>query len=133
MKFNIWLISTVILSVFSSCDDGDLIITSFDFEDQTLQICGGETAVVFFKINNDAQESIALNIAGSSEIFLQETIADINLSTSNFVTYRKFNGDVDNSYFCASIPPVAPIVSVEYLAESGIATLNNTLVLDDQD
>ena len=133
MKFKIWIISAVILSVFSSCDDGDLIVTSFDFETQTLEICGGETALVFFKINNAAQESIALNIAGSSEIFLQETIADINLSTSNFVTYRKFNGDVDASYFCASIPPVAPQVSVEYLAESGVATLNNTLVLDDQD
>ncbi|MFT5678947.1 MAG: hypothetical protein ACI836_001617 [Saprospiraceae bacterium] len=133
MKFKIWIISAVILSIFSSCDDGDLIVTSFDFETQTLQICGGETAVVFFKINNDAQESIALNITGSSEIFLQETIADINLSTSSYVAYRKFNGDVDASYFCASIPPVAPQVSVEYLAESGVARLNNSLVLDDQD
>ena len=133
MKIKIWSISVLIISIFSSCDDGDLIVTSFDFEDQTLETCGGESSLVFFKINSEAQESIALSIAATSEIFLQEEIADINLSTSNFVTYRKFNSTVDGTYFCNSVPPVTPQVSVEYLAENGIARLNNTLVLDDQD
>jgi len=133
MKLQIWLISAVLISLFSSCDDGDLIVTSFDFEDQELQVCGGESSVVFFKINNDAQESLALNIASTSEIFLQEDIPDIQLSSTNFVSYRKFNGDVSASYFCASVPPVAPQVTVEYLAESGSAILNNILILDDQD
>ena len=133
MKIKIWLISAVLISALTSCDDGDLIVTSFDFEDQNLEFCGGESSFVFYKINNDAQESIALNIAIVSEIFLEEEIAPINLSSTNFVSYRKFNGDVDASYFCSSIPPVSPQVSTEYLAESGIAILTNTLVLDDQD
>ncbi|EDM43042.1 hypothetical protein SCB49_12494 [unidentified eubacterium SCB49] len=133
MKLKIWLISVVIINTFSSCDDGDLIVTSFDFEDQTLQICGGENALVFFKINNDAQESIALNIASTSDIFLQEEIEDIELSTTNFVTYRKYNGDIDASYFCSSVPPTSPQVNSEYLAESGTVAIDNTLILDDDD
>lgn len=133
MKIKTWLISAVILSVFSSCDDGDLIVTSFDFEDQSLSLCSGQSSLVFFKINNDAQESISLSIVATSEIFLQEEIADINLSATNFVSYRNFNGDVDASYFCSSVPPVSPQVNTEFLAENGIARLTNTLVLDDND
>ena len=133
MKIKIWLISAVIICAYSACDDGDLIVTSFDFQDQSLEFCGGEANLVFFKINNEAQESIALQIVGSSEIFLQEDIAPITLSETNFVTYRKFNADVDASYFCSSIPPTSPQVSNEYLAENGLATINNTLTLDDQD
>ncbi len=133
MKIKIWLISAVIISAFTSCDDGDLIVTSFDFEDQDLAYCGGESSLVFYKINSEAQESISLNLVATSEIFLQEEIAPISLSSTNFVSYRKFNGDVDASYFCSSVPPVSPQVNTEYLAESGIATLTNTLVFDDQD
>jgi len=133
MKFKIWIISAILISLFSSCDDGDIIVTSFDFEEQSLELCGGETSIVFFKINNEAQESIALNLTSTSEIFLQEDITPITLSATNFVTYRKFNGDVDASYFCASVPPVTPQVNLEYLAESGVAVLNNTLTLDDND
>lgn len=133
MKFKIWLISAVIISALTSCDDGDLIVTSFDFEDQDLQYCGGESSVVFFKINDEAQESLSLNIAGSSEIFIESDIDPISLSATNFVSYRKFNGDVDASYFCTSVPPATPQVISEYLAESGTATLTNSLVLDDDD
>lgn len=133
MKIKTWLISAVLISLLSSCDDGDIIVTSFDFEEQDLQFCGGESNIVFFKINNESQESIALNISGSSEIFLNEDIAPINLSSTNFVTYRKFNNDIDASYFCSSIPPSSPQVTIEFLAESGLATFNNILVLDDRD
>lgn len=133
MKIKIWLISAVILGVLSSCDDGDLIFTSFDFEDQALNFCGGESSLVFFKINDDTQEAIALNIEGTSEMFLQEEIPDINLSATNFVTFRSFNGTIDASYFCSSVPPSTPEVTNEFLAENGVARLINNLVLDDED
>ncbi len=133
MKIKIWLISAVILGILSSCDDGDIIFTEFNFENQDLNFCSGGSDLVFFKINEATQEAIALNIMGTSEIFLQEEISDINLSATNFVTFRNFNGPIDASYFCSSVPPSTPEVTDEFRAESGIARLTNNLVLDDED
>ena len=54
------LLALLSVALFYSCDDGDIIVTSFDFGDQSLQLCGDPGDYVFFKINNDAQESISL-------------------------------------------------------------------------
>ena len=37
--------------LFVGCNDGDIIVTNFDFEDAQLQQCGDTSNVVFFKIN----------------------------------------------------------------------------------
>ena len=36
--------------LFQGCNDGDIIVTNFDFEDAQLQQCGDTSNVVFFKI-----------------------------------------------------------------------------------
>lgn len=121
------------LITFVSCDDGDIIVTSFDFEDQNLQYCEGASSLVFFKINTASQETIALNIV-QDPVFLETTaITSIQLNTSNFVTYRSFNDAITPSYFCSSIPPTSPIVTVEFLAEAGVAELDVISSFDDND
>ena len=54
MKKTIGLIILCALCV--RCDDGDIIVTSFDFDNQNLQACGGPGDYVFFKTNTNTQE-----------------------------------------------------------------------------
>ncbi|NND89099.1 MAG: hypothetical protein HKM28_07635, partial [Flavobacteriaceae bacterium] len=53
-----------------SCDDGDVIVTTFDFEEATLQTCGGTGSYVFFKINPESAESLSLSISTNDTLFL---------------------------------------------------------------
>lgn len=126
-------ILTVLLFLFS-CDDGDIIVTTFDFGDVNLQSCQTNNGVVFFSINDGALESIALDLTITEEDFLIEGTKDYQIgSVNNVVDYRIFNGAVTSSYFCNSIPPTTPSVSINYTSTSGIAKLTNTVLLDDND
>jgi len=128
--FSIFIVSLL----FLSCDDGDLIITSFDFEDEALESCGGTGNYVFFKINNDGPESISLRLNTSDVLFTENDTTSYTLDrTANFVNYRKYNGEITSSYFCSSIPPITPTVTTNYLSTSGVATLFTISTFDDQD
>lgn len=119
---------------FSSCDDGEIIVTSFDFEDQTLQSCGGPENYVFFKLNTDANESLSLSLETSVENFKNPANRTFVLNgTTNFANYRKYNGDITASYFCNNVPPESPQVSVEYVGNSGTVTMGKIVVRDDLD
>lgn len=125
----------------SSCDDGDIIVTNFEFEGQSLQWCGNEDSQVFYKINNDGvNEAIALtlNVTRASENLLFEAEEEefrFDISESNRVIYRTFSGEVGSDYFCNQIPPTNPTVAEEYHSTSGgqvviTSALRNT---DDHD
>ena len=54
------------LALLSACDDGEIIVTNFDFEDSTLQFCDGPDRNVIYAINNnDVYESISLEFNNS--------------------------------------------------------------------
>jgi hypothetical protein len=120
--------------LFFACDDGDIIVTYFDFDDAALNQCGGPGGYVFFKINNQSAESISLLLSTPEELFLISGTQNFELnSSSNKVNYRKFLDAVSNDYFCSEIPPLEPQVSNEFIGESGEAKLVTTVILDDQD
>ena len=120
--------------LFQGCNDGDIIVTNFDFEDAQLQQCGDTSNVVFFKINPQVNESISLNIPTNQELFLETGTQSFNLSsTGSIVNYRGFDDSVTSSYFCNLIPPITPGVVSEYIGTSGIARLISETTLDDFD
>ena len=118
---------------FISCNDGDIIVTSFDFDNQNLQACGGPGAYVFFKINTSTQESISLKLNTTDVLFLESGTVNYSLNESNFVNYRKFGEGISNDYFCSSIPPISPLAQQNYLANSGTASLTTITTLEDND
>lgn len=124
----------VILSVFflGSCDDGDIIVTSFDFEEQTLQTCT-DFDFVYFKINPDNNETLALQFSTTLPFQTEQGERQISLSSSNQVTYRRFNSNVTASYFCNAIPPTEPTVVEEFTSNVGDITLVTDGTLDDGD
>lgn len=131
MKKILGLIIVCVLSI--SCNDGDVIVTSFDFDNQDLQACGGPGAYVFFKINTNTQESISLQLSTNDVLFMESGVVSYSLSESNFVNYRKFEEGISSNYFCSSVPPISPVAIQNYLANSGTAVLTTVATLDDND
>lgn len=123
-----------LLWMATSCDDGDLIVTTFDFDDITLNNCGEVGDYVFFKINNDNLESLGLRLGTNDEIYLATDSRTYNLDgTTNFVNYRTYSGEVDASFFCDNIPPSTPEITNDFMGMSGQANLEITATLDDND
>lgn len=119
---------------FTACNDGDIIVTSFDFDETNLQTCKGASSYVFFKINSNATESISLRITTSDELFLESSTREIALDgSSNVVNYRNYDGEITSGYFCSAIPPVEPLVTADYIGASGVAILITETTLDDND
>jgi hypothetical protein len=132
MKNLLAVLSFLLLSL--SCNDGDIIVTSFDFDDEDLELCGDSDTYVFFKINNTGLESISLQIQPTGTLFLESGTTSFTLNTTaNFVNYRKYDGDLSSDYFCSSIPPTSPVVTLDYLGTSGTAVLITETTLDDND
>ncbi|WP_405198521.1 hypothetical protein [Christiangramia sp. LLG6405-1] len=123
-----FLIAIALLGLLTSCDDGDIIVTDFDFEDSTLQFCEGPNKFVIYATNNDdVNESISLEFNDSdittddSGNFITNTSENItfSLNSSNRVVYRIYNGQINGStYFCQVVPPSEPVPTAEYVSGS---------------
>lgn len=132
-----------------SCNDGDLIINNFDFEDSTLKSCEKTgRSKVLFKINNDnVFETISLKITNNSFSELAGVLSTsteairVSLPASNSTTdaklvYRTYDGEVPTTYFCQDIPPSSPKVIEEFLSVGGtvvIVTAQNFEGVTDRD
>lgn len=120
--------------LLQSCDDGDIIITTFNFDDAALETCGQPGSYVFYKVNPEALESLSLRLGVTDSIYkTEDTIPYTINGTSNFVNYRTYDGALGANYFCSSIPPTTPIVTVDYLAASGTAEFVTIFLYDDND
>ncbi len=126
------------IAAFFSCDDGDIIITGFEFEDIDLQLCNGslENESVFFKINASNNEAISYNFVSekyNSITVLDSPITfDLSEGTSNLI-YRQFNVSISNDYYCSSVPPSDIIITEELNAISGIAEINVLIASEDDE
>ncbi|WP_432410431.1 hypothetical protein [Rasiella sp. SM2506] len=124
----------LLATLLSSCDDGDVLVTSFNFEDATLQFCEGASSLVFFKINDASNESLSLQLDVEDGAFTQSSTLQFQLNeTTNFINYRTFDIAPTASYFCNSIPPTSPTVLQDYIGTDGTANLIIVAVLNDND
>ena len=126
---------SILLSLFSSCNDGDIIVTDFNFEASNLNNCGGPGAYVFYNINNSLfAESISLVLETSDILFLESGTVEYVLNGMTYaVNYRKYDNDITDDYFCSNIPPTTPSVTIEFLGASGIAVLTTIVTKNDED
>lgn len=129
------LFAILISSFLSSCNDGDIIVTSFNFDESNLNNCGDSGGYVFFNINNSsAAESISLLLETTTILFVETGVQKFELNgSSNTVSYRNYNGDISSNYFCSNIPPTSPDVILEYFGDSGTAELTTEITKIDDD
>ena len=122
------------LSLLAACDDGDIIVTDFDFDESSIEFCDGPSKNVFYAINNDGVfESISFEFRNNELSFdddgnitppdpIDEEIT-INLDDqNNRIVYRLYDGEIptgSNSSFCSVVPPSQPRVVEEWISGSG--------------
>ncbi len=134
----------LITLVLTSCNDGDIIVTSFDFEGLAINLCRTaqvnqpeDIKYVFSKINPDTQEVLALEFITDKPILSETTEGkpyeiSFNGNTAK-VSYRIFNGEITKDYFCNAIPPSTPTVIEEYESAEGTAAITVTGIRLDED
>ena len=115
-----------------SCDDGDIVVSNFDFEESTLERCDNFD-FVFFKIQSDSNESIALAFTSTQDFLTQPSDIEFDLSGDDQVVYRRFASEVTSDYFCNPIPPTSPSVSEELVSETGRISITTVGTEEDQD
>lgn len=117
-----------------SCDDGDIIVTTFNFDDADLMSCGTIGNYVFYKVNPAAKESLSLKLSIPDSIYKEDGVKEYELNgTTFFMNYRNYDGALGKDYFCSSIPPTSPGVTVDYLAQSGTVVITTRFTYDDND
>ena len=120
------------LLFLTSCDDGDIIVTTLDFNDPELEMCGTQRNKVLYFIKNEGGvfETISLKFSNpmvSPEVGIlttdsTETIT-FQLNESNQVIYRTYDASVPQNYFCSDIPPSIPRVLEEFKSVGGTVTI----------
>ncbi|HET8809172.1 MAG TPA: hypothetical protein VFM65_02790 [Flavobacteriaceae bacterium] len=138
MKKTICLLFLSLL--FMACDDGDIIVTTFDFDSETqLSLCGGNTTKVIYAINDEPIESISFNFEnedfdGTFDSIQPPEPREIAFDQNNELIYRTYNAAINgNDYFCVEVPPSTPVVLQEYTSTSGGSVFFSTTVTEQDD
>ncbi|HET8838763.1 MAG TPA: hypothetical protein VFM82_07210 [Flavobacteriaceae bacterium] len=135
-----FILSIIFLGIISACDDGDVIVSTFDFSAETqLQLCGANNTKVIYGINNDPNESLSLNFEdddfdGTFDSIPNPEPRTILLNNTNKLIYRSYNGQISGAtYFCNEIPPSSPKVVDEYISTSGGSVVLTSTVTSQDD
>lgn len=114
--------------LLNGCDDGDLIIETIDFADVTADNCTNNNIVYKIKEN----ELLLIEIPPESYLNEVTPINDprqILISSTNKVIYRSYNGTVSDENVCATIQPITPTVTEQWVATSGTIQITTTAVV----
>lgn len=119
-----WSLLFLQIIFITSCSDGDIIITNFDFENSGLETCENNHSRVFFKRNNESPESLALVIPKTDSLYYKSDTIQYPLNgNTTKLFYRLHNEQVPNNYFCQAVPPSFPKTEQEYVSDTGVATV----------
>ena len=137
LKINSFKIFGFIIILFSlSCDDGNVIVTSFNFDEETnLSLCQQDDVNVLHFIDQQTNEAISFRFSGQdfngTFTGLEPSFTlEIPVNSTNQVTYRKLSSSINgNNYFCQQVPPSSPQVVDEFVSTSGgTATLEINII-----
>ena len=125
------LILFIALLAGFSCNDGNLDISSFEFQDE-VNICG-TTQYTLYRLSTDEQREALIVTLTDQQIRKDEDLVVPVSVTENgdfTVTYRLFEDQVTDNYFCAAVPPVAPKVVKDWRGVSGTIVIENDPIYD---
>lgn len=123
------LIAFCVITLFVSCNDGDLQIETIDFDSVGINTCESTittASTIFFKLNG--KESLILEL--QSGVLKNEASSDIITSLvpgQSKITYRAFSDNVTSNYFCDAIPNTTPLVIEEIEAQDGEVLITTVL------
>ena len=125
-SFKTFCAIVVSICLFISCDDGDVIVSNFNFDEETsLSLCGDNDENLLYTIDQETNEAISFRFSdddfdGSFEGLDAPEPISIDLGTSNKLNYRILSEPADGAqYFCQDVPPSSPDVEQEFVSTSG--------------
>lgn len=122
----------IALLFLNSCDDGEITLQSFDFENQAIQKC--ITKPIILKIKNDELLLISLPEDTFNTKFDNSPTGDtprtISINSTNKVIYRKYSGNVSSTTICDELPPATPTVSKEWTTSGGTIIIESNALYD---
>jgi len=109
-----------LIAIITSCDDGEIIVKDFDFDNVNLQTCGSEGNYVFYKNNSVNYESLSLNLKTNTSLYSEPHLTEYTFNGVDiYAKYRRFDSNLPSNYYCNNIPPSTPSIMDEYTASSG--------------
>src|SRR5690606_30272959 len=119
MKKILLLVFGLMLAV--SCDDGDMVFESLNFDDVTMQKC--EDKELYFKVKD--REMLIVNlISPTGEPLINDNLQvgeelEVLTNNTNQIVYRLYDNNISNqTMLCDDVPPAFPQVVDEYLSEN---------------
>jgi len=124
------LIISFSILVVLSCSDGEITISSIDFNEVVIQSCNTTAAATFFfKIKDN--ETIVLQIpAGLLKSSVSENTIESSIPSQSALTYRTFQDKISSGYFCDALPTLSPTLIKNAIATSGSILVNTVLSED---
>ncbi len=124
------LIISFSILVVLSCSDGEITISSIDFNEVVIQSCNTTAAAtLFFKIKDN--ETIVLQIpAGLLKSSVSENTIESSIPSQSALTYRTFQNKISSGYFCDVLPTLSPTLIKNATATSGSILINTVLSED---
>jgi hypothetical protein len=123
-----YLLLLVTALCFWSCDDGDIIVSDFNFDsDSALTLCEFQfenSNQKVLHIVTESNEAISFrfseSILDNIDNIIQPDSFTIPISNNNRVNYRRLDASVDSeAYFCQTVPPSQPTVLEEFVSTTG--------------
>lgn len=116
---------SIVSFLFFSCEDGEILVESFDFTNSTTQTCNQNTSN-FFIYRLSTNEALIIRMPESTfnyavtPLEASNELDPISVEGSAIdVVYRLYNGAVSTSTLCSTLPAISPIVTEEWTATSG--------------
>ncbi len=108
----------VCLLLLNSCDDGEIVVETFDFGSAAIQKCSNNDIL----LKTSGNQLMLLNIS-SSFFKNEETPLDTprvyTILNPSDIIYRSYSADVTSSSICSTIPPSSPSVVDEFNVKPG--------------
>ena len=134
-----YLLALLVIINLTSCDDGDIIVTSFDFDLETpLSLCQQDNENVLYYIDPETNEAISFEFTldgfdGSFPGLVEPEPIVLNINNTNRITYRKLSSQPDSDYYCQQVPPSSPQVVEEFLSTTGGTVTIRISILEQDD
>ena len=124
------IFATLFIVLNLSCNDGNFVIASFEFE-ETVNYCN---EYLLYRLSTNGQKETLMvtlttqQIKNSDDLVAPVQITENGLFT---VTYRIFEDKVTSSYFCALTPPTEPKTVKNWIGVDGIIFVTNEAVYNE--
>ena len=119
MKKVIYLL--VLFTLFSSCDDGDIVLENLNFGNAQVTSCGAATNPSGLLFKTSGSQLLLIDIPATifDTVLSTNTNPKLHTITANQIIYRKYSGNTNKNIICDMVPPASPTVIDQWVGQPG--------------